>query len=31
MTLKTTSHQRRQMYQAHLCGQSYAEIAECMG
>lgn len=31
MTLKTTSHQRRQMYRAHLCGQSYAEIAEVHG
>lgn len=31
MTIKTTTHQRHQMYKAHLSGQSYAEIAETHG
>lgn len=31
MTIKTTTHQRHQMYKAHLSGQSYAEIAETQG
>ena len=31
MTIKTTSHQRQQMFKAHLRGQSYREIAEAYG